>query len=210
MQKIRNTFSSFKELRDWYANSWKGGWSINPKSIAGIPTESRWSWVLSKLSELELNDVLEVGSWVGDLPAILYKNGYKVEAVEAVAGAAESSVEAFKAAGMPIKVNNCMIEDFESDKKYQAVVGLEMIEHVYDMDKFLTKVYSLLDKDGCFLFSTPTEHGNFGSHNFNDLHLWTATEDSLKASFSDKYWEWVELIDAGDLYLGCVRRKEHD
>jgi len=193
MRRVRKTFKSFKEYKDFYTNS--KGYPLETDAVTeddkkGIPTLRRWKYGLEWLEKLNCKDILEVGSWTGRFATILKANGYKVDCVEANKAANDYS---------QVKATNVMFEEF-SGRKYDAITAFEVIEHAYDMDWFLDQVKKHLKKNGCFIFSTPMSGGVYDDD--NEIHLWIADMDSIQETFED--WEIIDF-EIGDLLLIVVR-----
>lgn len=45
------------------------------------------------------------------------------------------------------------IENFETSEKFDVVIMINVIEHCFDVDSIFTKIKSILNKDGVFIFS---------------------------------------------------------
>ena len=60
-----------------------------------------------------------------------------------------------KRMGKEIPCANVLLEDFHTDKKYDNVVFLNIIEHVEDPVQELKNVHNLLTDDGCVYISGP-------------------------------------------------------
>lgn len=205
MKQIRKTFHSYDELKKYYNNISQEKYVVRPMSHEGKCHESRWSWALDMLNKYPSRTVLDIGCWVGDLPIILNYHGYETECIEPVVLVYEEAKKVFKERDYDIKISNCMLEDFETDKRYDAIISFEVIEHVYDMDVFLKKIKKYLKPGGIYILTTPSEHGLFGFRDFNFLHLWTASEESIKETFKD--WTILELDEKFELYHVVVKNE---
>ena len=198
MIKIKDTFKSYKEYKDFYQNS--AGYDLNIDKItdddnAGKPIIHRWQWGLSKLKELGCEDILDVGSWTGRFPVILKNNGFKVRALEP-----NKAAYKYMKKHTVVPVKNRMFEEYYG--KHEAITAFEVIEHVYDMDKFLKQAHITARY---LLFSTPNKDGIYGDDD-NELHLWTATFDSIEKTLDGKNFDIIDF-DIGDLILICAKRR---
>jgi len=197
--RVRDTFKNYEAYKKFYTES--KGYDLDIDKItdsdkAGIPEMYRWEWGLKELKEIDCKRVLDVGSWTGRFPLILAMNGFDVLALEA-------NVAAYKYMKPQkyMKVNK-MFEEFGGGK-FDCITAFEVIEHAYDMERFIKQVELHLNDDGYFLFSTPNQDGVYGDDD-NEIHLWTATLASLMETFKD--WEIIDY-EVGDLLLMIVRKK---
>lgn len=197
MIRVRDTFKSYDEYRDFYMNS--TGYDLSQDAITeddrkGIPAYPRWEYGLKWIKELGQEEVMDIGSWTGRWPIILGANNIHCLAVEA-------NKAAYDYMDYYPKINS-MIEDFVTEP-YEVITAFEIIEHIYDMDEFLEKVKSFLVPNGYFIFSTPNQDGAYAGED-NDIHLWTATLPSLMETFKD--WEIIDY-EVGDLIMMVVQKK---
>jgi len=96
--------------------------------------------------------VLDVGCGYGFLTELILKNKNKVSAVET----SDQAIKHIKSLG--INVYDYDLNKDWSDKipeKFDVVVNTEVIEHVFDTDKLIKNIYSVLKKDGYLIISTP-------------------------------------------------------
>lgn len=96
--------------------------------------------------------VLDLGCGDGFISELILKNGNEVVGIEV----SEFAIK--KATEKGIKVYDC---DLSSDwnnlieKKFDVVLSGEIIEHIFDTDKFLKNIHSVLKEDGVLILSTP-------------------------------------------------------
>lgn len=96
--------------------------------------------------------VLDLGSGDGALAKMIEASGNKVVGVEVSALAIE------KARAKGIKVyDRDLNKDWAGsiEEKFDAVVCGEVIEHIFDTDKFLRNIYEVLKEQGRLIISTP-------------------------------------------------------
>lgn len=190
MIKIRNTFKSYDEYKKFYQDS--SGYDltidkITPSDDVGVPNIHRWEWGLSKLKEINAKRVLDVGAWTGRFPLILQRNGFYVEAVEA-----NKAAYKFMVKNVPdIVSHNKMFEEFDGDK-FEAITAFEIVEHLYDLDKFISQVKKHLVPSGYLIFSTPAKGGIYDDD--NKIHLWIGTLESII--------DWLVDFDVVDFEVG--------
>jgi methionine biosynthesis protein MetW len=96
--------------------------------------------------------VLDLGCGDGFVCEMLLKNNNEVVGVEV----SEAAIK--KAKNKGIKVYDCdLSSDWSSlvEGKFDVVLAGEIIEHVFDTDKFLRNVRSVLKEEGRLILSTP-------------------------------------------------------
>ena len=96
-------------------------------------------------------DLLDVGCGTGDFIKHMRKNGWKVDGVETdkqARGLAKKEV------GLSIYSS---IEDKRLNK-YDVITMWHVLEHVYDLDSFLSRIGSLLKKNGILVIGVPNSN----------------------------------------------------
>lgn len=91
-------------------------------------------------------------------------------------------------------INNTFEKCDFGNQKFNLIVSFEVLEHVYNLDTFLSKVYSTLDVDGIVNFEVPN-HNDALLRNYNveryktfyyhKAHIHYFTPDSLKKIFNN-------------------------
>ena len=95
--------------------------------------------------------VLDIGCYDGSLGAIFVENGYTVYGVEAHQEAAKEA----RQKGIEV-VNDDIEEGLPwEDNSFDCVVAAEIIEHLYDTDKFLKEIKRVLKDNGLLVLSVP-------------------------------------------------------
>lgn len=198
MYHIRDKFNSYEEYKAFYTAPLKD-YDLSIDYIKSedyvYPELHRWQWALSHLEKLKVSTVLDVGSWTGRFAVCLKNKGFAVECLEGN----PDVVDYFRTVS-DIPCHNLLFEDFVPKQKYDAITLFEVIEHVYDMERFLAKLEECTD--GYLLLSTPSDTGCFADE--NDIHLWLANEQSIRETF--KNWNILDL-HVGDLIMLLAERK---
>jgi len=99
------------------------------------------------------SSVLDVGCDIGLTVKLLEENGYYSEGVEVSSVGAKIAKEK-----TGITVHNMQLRDYQSDIKYDGVLLLDVLEHLYDPIKVLTECGSHM-KEGGYIFIHVPHHG---------------------------------------------------
>ncbi|AJC80606.1 SAM-dependent methyltransferase protein [Rhizobium etli bv. phaseoli str. IE4803] len=98
-------------------------------------------------------DVFDLGCGTGGAAAALAKEGYCVVGVDPSSdGIAKANV---KYPGLPLKVGSAYDELSGEYGTFDAVISLEVVEHVYDPKAFTSTMYDLVKPGGIAVVSTP-------------------------------------------------------
>jgi 2-polyprenyl-3-methyl-5-hydroxy-6-metoxy-1,4-benzoquinol methylase len=144
-EKVYSGESDYHEMVEAAEKTSTGEWGLR---------ELRWfkrkafEWIES---DHPPGSLLEVGSGPGTFLLVAQQRGWDVTGVELANLAAE------KARSLGVETFNGVIEDFAPphEKKFDAVVSFEVMEHVPDVLSMLTAIRSVLKPDGLFVFSVP-------------------------------------------------------
>ena len=100
----------------------------------------------------EHRDMLDVGCGDGTLGEMMIGHGYDVTGADI----SEPALEIARSRGL--KTVRANLEHYElpfEDRSFSVVIGSEIIEHVYDTDRFLRELRRVLKDDGVLLLKTP-------------------------------------------------------
>jgi len=95
--------------------------------------------------------LLDIGCYDGSLGEVFLKKGYEVYGIEAHHEASKKALE------KGIKVIKKDIEEGLSwdDDTFNCVIAAEIIEHLYDTDRFIMEIKRVLKNNGVFVMSFP-------------------------------------------------------
>ena len=125
---------------------------ITPKDYGQF--EDRHRKVLEIFSKYRFERILDVGCGDGNF-SVLLKEACKAEEVCGVE-ISEKGVESARKNGVKAFQLDMDEEDFPfEDSCFDAVFAGEIIEHLFDPDRFLDEVYRVLKAQGFFVLSTP-------------------------------------------------------
>ncbi len=131
----------------------------NPDFSVGMSSQtfSQWGKIINRINEhTKLENVLEVGIGEGAFIATALEMLIPIDAVEI------DEQSATKIANLLNVDIHCMdFLNYETDKKYSALFMGDVIEHIVDPKRALTKAYNLLKDDGVLWISTPNLNSAF-------------------------------------------------
>ena len=96
--------------------------------------------------------VLDVGCWDCSISLLIKANGNEVYGLDNSDNAIQLATE------KGILVKKCNLEEEKWPDfgfKFDVVFAGEIIEHIFDTDKFLRNIYHILKDDGCLVLTTP-------------------------------------------------------
>lgn len=133
------------------ANSW---WDKNgPFKMLHVINPVRMEYICQELgSDLKGKKILDLGCGGGLITIPLAKLGADVTGLDA----SEENIEAAKIEALKRKSKAKFIASTieEHKEKYDAIICLEMIEHVDNLDEFISNLSKNLKKNGKIIFST--------------------------------------------------------
>ncbi|WP_219993666.1 class I SAM-dependent methyltransferase [Aliarcobacter cryaerophilus] len=107
--------------------------------------------ILDCLEHSKGSNVLDLACGDGTLTAMIKNNFKRVVGVDA-----SSKHLAIAKQNLPdVEFHECLIEDFETDEKFDTVLMLEILEHVEDSKLILKKAASFLKDDGVLIVHVP-------------------------------------------------------
>ena len=114
-----------------------------------------WPPVLRALNERPtLRRILELGCGNGSFAGLLAGKGYEVSATDL----SESGTEIARVTHPNVSFRKVSVyEDLSGiwGRPFDAVIALEVVEHLYDPRQFLRRVAACLGKEGTLILSTP-------------------------------------------------------
>ena len=126
--------------------------------------------------------VLDVGCWDGWLDFLLIKEGFEVEGVEVVTGLGKAAQRYADIHNLKYKVYDGFFEELLLEKKYDAVLCYETLEHVHPqgVERYIAALEAT--SGAKVLISLPNQ-----KHEDNSpQHLWTPTLEVITQLFGHK------------------------
>jgi SAM-dependent methyltransferase len=113
----------------------------------------RWEHV-EALKFIEKNDkVLEVGSGFGSFLTLLKENGIKD-----ISGLELSNLAVEKCIELQLDVKPKLIEELNTEIKYDVICSFQVLEHIYDVASFLDSTINLLKPGGKLIIGVPNNN----------------------------------------------------
>lgn len=145
--------------------------------------EDMYWFVLSYLLENDSErrwKILEVGSGLGYLTYALRRAGWDVKGIDIAADAVRSAERKFG----PYYIHGDVIRySQENPARYDAIVMLEVIEHLTDIFSMMDAIYNLLKPNGVALVTTPNKSyyppGAYWKTGNPPVHFWWLSEKSM-------------------------------
>lgn len=120
----------------------------------GEKLEDRHRKVLEIFSGQQFDRILDVGCGDGNF-SVLLKEACKAKEVYGIE-ISEKGVESAKNSGVKAFQLDIDEEDFPfEDSYFDAIFAGEIIEHLYDTDRFLDEVYRILKLNGLLILTAP-------------------------------------------------------
>lgn len=103
--------------------------------------------------------LLDIGSATGTISLLFASQGMVVDGIEISENgyrAANLNKNKLKIKG--VKFHNKSIEEFKTNKKYDLILCLEVIEHIVDDAECLRKITKFMNKDSVLIISVPSQN----------------------------------------------------
>jgi glycosyltransferase involved in cell wall biosynthesis/2-polyprenyl-3-methyl-5-hydroxy-6-metoxy-1,4-benzoquinol methylase len=202
-------YESMKDYEEVYATY--GDW--NPQPLEKGWEFSRFTWAIDFVGKHpEFKTGLDVGSFDGCLPVLLsdkYKGRFVCDAQDIKSVEFNYARKVIAKESLSTEIfTGCSIERLETEKKYDIVFCMEMLEHTLEPQVVLKKIHSLLNDGGFLMVTVPDKDGGFGRERdelFNGTHLRDYTEETLREELA-KHFTVVEMFKKEDLIQAIVKK----
>jgi 2-polyprenyl-6-hydroxyphenyl methylase / 3-demethylubiquinone-9 3-methyltransferase len=114
----------------------------------------RTRWVLERLGDPHGLALLDVGCGAGLASEVFARAGARVTGLDAAGEALAAARAHAEAGGLAIDYREGLPEDLPADARYDAVVALEVVEHVTDRPAFMASLARVLRPGGRLFMST--------------------------------------------------------
>jgi 2-polyprenyl-6-hydroxyphenyl methylase/3-demethylubiquinone-9 3-methyltransferase len=151
-----------------------------------------WPVVLRALSErLAIRRVLELGCGNGSFAGLLAGKGYEVSATDL----SESGIDIARLAHPNVSFRKASVyEDLSGvwGRPFDAIIALEVVEHLYDPRQFLRRATTCMEEGGILILSTPY-HGYLKNVALSVLGRFDRHFDPLWDGGHIKFWSKATL-----------------
>lgn len=182
-----------KYAKELYSNDYYEGKGFDPHAFMGSNKEREESSHLivkclknALLKDKENPRLLDVGGGEGLISYFALKTGFEV----LMCDNSKAAIERAKRRGIPCFHGEITEEFFDEHLgSYDAIIALEVLEHLYDPMTFLKRVYQLLKPGGVFFYSTGNfqrtrfQRGRWGYLSVPEGHLYFFTPRTIKLFF---------------------------
>lgn len=155
----------------------------------------RVRWLKTKLKEQGAKTVLDVGCADGSISLNLAKAGYDVTGLNLFKPSIDVAQERAAKFDLTASFVCGNAFDYETAKKFDAIMLFEIIEHVPDVKEFVDRYSKLLNENGIIYISTPNGCFDFYHSILNPDglgirgHVRACTEDSLRKELTNYSFE---------------------
>lgn len=115
---------------------------------------TRLEWISHHLPSLKGLTCLDVGCGGGILTESLARLGATMCGIDAASDAIEVAKAHAKAENLNIDYQNTLIEDYEGERRFEAIFCLELLEHVPNYEEIIIEAKRLLKPGGLLFLST--------------------------------------------------------
>ena len=153
--------------------------------------------------------IIEIGTGYGTF----CEEMVKTKNFKEVVGVETSDSLAKTCSKLGFRLYNGLLEDLNIDEKFDVAVAFEVLEHIFNPEKFLQKIYSILNKNSFLLITFPAwsgfdnsilrEHARAIDHE----HLNYFTEESITILLSRIGFEVLEITTPGEMDVDIVRKE---
>jgi len=110
----------------------------------------RLKFILKNIEDKNL-DILDIGCWDGSYAFRYKKSSNKIYGIESSKTAAKKAEKK----GIIVEQGYFPEDNLFKNKKFDIIVAGEIIEHVFDTEKFLTTIKGKLKENGKLILTTP-------------------------------------------------------
>ena len=167
--------------------------------------------IIQKISNMKKGEILDIGCGTGDFLKHMASSGWHAYGVETDRGA---KIIAEKKLGKKIEEK---LDLLNRENKYDVISMWHVLEHVYDVEKYLKKVYKLLKDDGVLVVGVPNcasydakkYKGNWVAYDL-PIHLSHFRKNNIEALAKKSSFELKQIkplfFDA--YYIGMLSAKK--
>ncbi len=150
-----NPVCEWNELEDFYKQDfweehWPGALSRDPSAVEAAIARQRSEVALIR-DHVKKGKLFEVGSGTGGFLAAAREQGFEVSGIETSPGAVKHAREVY---GLDKVICGSLPQDAPGGELFDVVFSWHVIEHVVDLDEFVSSLYALLKPGGLLWIGT--------------------------------------------------------
>lgn len=142
--------------------------------------------------------ILEIGCGGGHAAAKLASYGYQVTAIDFSSVAVEHAKKRYGESVRFIEGDACKLNF--STNSFDAVISVDLIEHLFDLDLHLKEVKRVLVNKGVYIFKTPNKI-------WNDLYYWQKPEAKNFHPSVMTAWQIKKLLRSHGYFATFIKHK---
>lgn len=141
-------------------------------------------------------EILDLGCGTGHLTLDLLQAGYKVSAVDLSKELIDFATKSIKCAGYSVEANVMDLRDLGllGPQRFDAVICLDVLEHIEDDKSALENINYILKKDGLLIISVPAIMFLYGKRDKDIGHFRRYDKGALKMK-----------LDSSGFGIECIR-----
>lgn len=149
-------------------------------------------YLIKQTDKLKFKTVLDIGLGNGCASAYFANKGKKVTALGVAVDSYDMNCEELNK--MEVDISETYFEEYQSDKKYDAIWMSHVLEHTQNVGIFLEKARNLLNDDGwLFVMVPPHKHEVVGGHLTNGWNLGQLMYNLLVAGYDIKNGHFIKF-----------------
>jgi len=110
--------------------------------------------IKSHYNDISNLEILDIGCGGGLVATALAMQGFNVTAIDALQSNIETAVNYARENNIKVNYLKSTIEELESEKQYDAVICLEVIEHIENVQQFILNLVDRIKLNGIAIIST--------------------------------------------------------
>ena len=158
LEKCTSHLNSKEEFKKRYNFDVDKEIEFPPEYFTGFPLDKRLEIILDLIKKYQAKDILDIGSRAGYLLFAARKNndidsGVGVDVDTSLINLSKKAAKLF--GFIDLEFHNTLFEDFESNRKFDALIIADVLEHVIDPELFIQRSLKFVKDSGVLIISVP-------------------------------------------------------